>query len=214
MDKFPTDLYLIFDPESVSSTNPNELIRDAISGGVRLIQYRDKRGSKQGAYETVMAILELIQGTDTLLIINDDVDLVLVTGAHGVHLGQEDLPVAEARTILKREAIVGGSAHTQDQALELQEAGADYVGIGPVFKSPTKQARAPLGPEFLAQMVTQIHIPVFAIGGIHMNNVESVLRAGADGVACASAILSSSDVRETCHQMVSLIRRTKESESV
>lgn len=213
MDKFPIDLYLIFDPEVISSRNPIEVVRDAISGGVRLIQYRDKRGSKRLAYETVTTLLESIQATDALLIINDDVDLALVTGAHGVHLGQEDLPVSEARAILKRDAVIGGSAHTLDQAIELQETGADYVGFGPIFKSPTKQARAPLGCECLAQMATQIHIPVFAIGGIHMSNVESVLRAGADGVVCISAILSSSDLREACRQMVNLIRKTKESES-
>ena len=141
-----------------------------------------------------------------LLIINDDVDLVLAVNADGVHLGLEDLPLSAARTLLGPGRIIGASVHTVEQARFAEQEGADYLGVGPIFPSPTKQARPPLGCKILREIKNETHIPLIAIGGITVDNVWQALDGGADGAACISAVLSAPDIRKAAEGLLRTIR--------
>ena len=209
MKRFPIDLYLILDPEVIPERDLQQVAEEAMAGGVRMIQYRDKKGSKKRAYQTASRLLELTRGSNGVLLINDDVDLALAVGANGVHLGQEDLPIDKARALLGPERIIGGSARTFEQAVAVQEAGADYIGIGPIFSSPTKQVKPSLHPSILTEFRHRVRVPIFAIGGISHQNMDSVLMSGADGIACISAILTQPDIRGTVQRMLWEIRRIK-----
>jgi thiamine-phosphate pyrophosphorylase len=213
MKRFSTDLYLILDPAIIPLRDPQEVAQEAIEGGIRMIQYRDKRGSRTLSYRIACGLLEIIRKENGLLIINDDVDLALAIGADGVHLGLEDLPIERARVLLGTERIIGGSVHTLEAAVAAQEAGADYLGIGPIFPSSTKQARVPLGCDILKEFRKKVHVPIFAIGGISLNNIESVLVNGADGAACLSAILTHPDIRRASQQMLLVIHRIQKREN-
>ena len=210
MSRIPTDLYLILDAAVIPHRDLLEAAQAAIAGGVRMIQYREKEGEKNKAYRTACGLHDLARKENVVFIINDDVDLTLASEADGVHLGQEDLPIAKTRSLLGPDRIIGGSAHTLGQALAAQEAGADYLGIGPIFPSPTKQARPPLGCGILSKLRHKILIPLFAIGGISEQNIPEVLSAGADGVACVSAVLSQPNIRETTQRLLQIIRFTKD----
>ena len=213
MIRFPTDLYLVMDPAVIPQHDLLEAAEEAIRGGVRMIQYRVKEGGRRQTYEAARRLRDLTRREKVILIINDDVDLAMAIEADGVHLGQEDLPIARVRALLGPDPIIGASAHTVDQALSAQKAGADYLGIGPIFPSPSKQARPPLGPEILSKIRSKVAIPLFAIGGITEANVREVLLTGADGVACISAVFSAShrlpDIRKTAERLLEIIRLTK-----
>ena len=123
-------------------------------------------------------------------IVNDYIDIALAVGADGVHLGQEDMPVHEARKLMGRKKIIGISTHNLRQAINASEAGADYIGFGPMFHTNTKEAGSPRGIRQLNQISSRIKIPIVAIGGITWENINEVLDAGAENVAVASGILS------------------------
>jgi thiamine-phosphate pyrophosphorylase len=126
---------------------------------------------------------------DAALVVNDHPDIALAAEADGVHLGQDDLPLREARKIMGKDAIIGISTHTIEQAIIAQKDGADYIGFGPIFHTTTKDAGSPQGTDRLREVKKHIDIPVVAIGGINITNIRSVIEAGADAVAVASAIL-------------------------
>jgi thiamine-phosphate pyrophosphorylase len=139
------------------------------------------------------------------LIINDGVDLTMAVEADGVHLGQEDLPLSTARALLGPHRIIGISVHTLEQAREAEAGGADYLGIGPIFSSTTKQARPPLGCELLKQFRREVRIPIIAIGGISASNVRQVMAAKVDGVAIVSAVLSQPDVAAATAELMAIL---------
>lgn len=178
----------------------------AISGGVKHIQYRAKGISRQDAYFNSLRLQSLAHRGGVTLLINDSVDLALAVEADGVHLGQEDLPLSVARALLGPQRVIGISAHTLDQAREAEAGGADYLGIGPVFSSTTKQARPPLGCESLKEFRRQVRIPIIAIGGISALNVRQVMDTKVDGVAVVSAVLSHSDVAAATAELAAILR--------
>lgn len=158
-----------------------------LKAGVTFIQYRQKEGTRREIYEEALKFRTLTRHFNAILIINDHADIAMAVDADGVHLGQEDLPLREARRIMGKK-IVGISTHDLDQAKEAEEGGADYIGFGPLFHSDTKDAGSPRGTEGLKLIRQQVGIPVVAIGGINIDNIASVMRAGADAVAVASAL--------------------------
>jgi len=167
-----------------------EMVSRVLTAGIRWIQFREKLKPRLKLYEQAMEIRALTKDADAILIINDHVDIAQAVGADGIHLGQEDLPIKEARKIVGKDRIIGISTHNLEQAVKAEEAGADYIGFGPVFHTTTKVAGAPRGISMLKTITERIHIPVVAIGGINLDNVESVFLNGADAVAVASAILT------------------------
>ena len=164
-----------------------EAVFTVLKTGIKFIQYREKRASRREIYEEAIKLRRLTRHFNATLIINDHADIALAVDADGVHLGQEDLPLKEARKIMGKK-IVGISTHNLEQAKEADEGGADYIGFGPVFHTTTKDAGVPVGVDKLRIIKQNVSIPVVAIGGISLENIESVVDAGADAVAMATAI--------------------------
>jgi thiamine-phosphate pyrophosphorylase len=164
-----------------------DMINSVLSAGVNWIQYRAKDLSRRKIYENALTLRKLTALFDATLIINDHADIALSVGADGVHLGQDDLPLKEARKIMGNR-IVGISTHDLVQAKDAESGGADYIGFGPVFHTSTKDAGAPKGVDNIRKIKENVSIPLVAIGGINPDNLESVVRAGADAVAVATAI--------------------------
>jgi thiamine-phosphate pyrophosphorylase len=166
-----------------------EMTLRVLQAGVRWVQYRDKDRTRRAIYEESIRLTGVAQEFDAVLIVNDHPDIALAADAAGVHLGQDDLPVKEARKIMGKRKIIGVSTHTVEQARNADRDGADYIGFGPVFHTTTKDAGRPKGIEMLREVKRQVQIPVVAIGGITAENIGPVLETGADAVAVSSAIL-------------------------
>ena len=188
---FPKDrkIYLISD-RNVSALSHAKIASIAVSLGIRTIQLREKQMSKRAIFEVAVDIRKITAAHGATFIVNDYIDIALAAGADGVHLGQEDMPVNDARKIMGRGKIIGISTHTLRQAVRAQESGADYIGFGPMFHTTTKNAGSPKGLGALRKIRNHITIPIVAIGGITRQNINEVLEAGADACAIASGILS------------------------
>lgn len=167
----------------------------AATAGVRLFQYRDKQATMKDAYRQALALRQVATEVGATLIINDRCDLALAVKADGLHLGQDDLPVADARRLLGPEAIIGLSTHNPEQVREAAALQPDYIGFGPIFSTATKTDHDPVvGLEGLRAVRALTTLPVFAIGGITPQHVSDILTAGADGLAVISAILKATDL--------------------
>jgi thiamine-phosphate pyrophosphorylase len=166
-----------------------EMTLKVLNSGVKWIQYREKNRSMRELYKEAAKLRKLTESVNAVFIINDFADIALSVGADGVHLGQEDLPIREARKIIGKDKIIGISTRNLEQAINAEKGGADYIGFGPVFHTKTKNAGSPKGTVILRDIKRQVHIPVVAIGGINSENIRMVLDTGVDAVAVASAIL-------------------------
>ena len=182
-----------------------DMTQAVLRAGVGWVQYRDKNASRRKVYEEAIKLKDLAGKHNAVFIINDYSDIALAVDADGVHLGQDDLPVKEARKILGKGKIIGVSTHCIEQALEAEQAGADYIGFGPVFHTSTKDAGSPRGIELLGEIKNKVSIPVVAIGGINLENIHSVLETGVDAVAVASAILKG-DIEENAGRFMEIIK--------
>jgi thiamine-phosphate pyrophosphorylase len=180
----------------VSANRPLlDVLREAAGHGVRLFQYRDKQATMKDAYLCARALRQAAAETDSLFIVNDRCDLALAVDADGVHLGQEDLPIAYARRLLGPGKIIGLSTHTQAQVQEAVGAQPDYIGFGPIFSTSTKTDHDPVvGLEGLRAARALTTLPLFAIGGITAESSPMIMAAGANGVAVISAILTAPDL--------------------
>ncbi|MCE5195283.1 MAG: thiamine phosphate synthase [Nitrospiraceae bacterium] len=196
-------LYLITD-RKLSDLATKEIVSIALKSGIKCIQYREKEKSRRDIYNEALELRKFTEKFDVKLIINDHVDIASAVNADGVHLGQDDFPIKEARNILGKKKIIGISTHNIHQALKAEEYGADYIGFGPIFRTFTKEAGAPKGTESLREVKKLVRIPVIAIGGINLDNLMSVLDAGADAVAVASAILHG-DITENIKSFLNLL---------
>lgn len=184
-------LYLVTDRSLARGRTTVEVVREAIAGGVTCVQLREKICGSREFLDQARALRNLLRGTGVPLVINDRVDIALAVGADGVHLGQHDMPIADARRLGPASWIIGVSAESVEDAIRAEAEGADYIGVSPVFSTSTKTDTAPaLGLEGLRQIRVAVKSPLVAIGGIQLANAVAVLRAGADGLAVVSAIVS------------------------
>jgi thiamine-phosphate pyrophosphorylase len=197
----------ITDPKA-SNLSFEDMTIKVLKGGVKWVQHRDKVRSKREIYEEAVKLRSLTKDFKALFIVNDYVDIAFCVNADGVHLGQDDLPLKEARRILGKKKIIGISTHNLGQAIEAERDGADYIGFGPVFRTITKDAGEPKGSDMLREVKTKVKIPVVAIGGINLKNIRLVLDTGIDAVAVASAILAG-DIEENVRRFVDIIRAHK-----
>jgi thiamine-phosphate pyrophosphorylase len=182
-----------------------DMTQAVLRAGVGWVQYRDKNASRRKVYEEAIKLVDLAGKHNAVFIVNDYSDIALAVDADGVHLGQDDLPVKEARKILGKGKIIGVSTHCIEQALEAEQAGADYIGFGPVFHTSTKDAGSPRGTDLLGEIKNKVNIPVVAIGGVNLENINSVLETGADAVAVASAILKG-NIKENAERFMEIIK--------
>jgi thiamine-phosphate pyrophosphorylase len=174
-----------------------------LEAGVTFIQYREKDRTRREIYEEALRLRQLTRSFGAAMIINDHTDIALAVDADGVHLGQDDLPLREARKIM-RDKIVGISTHNLEQAREAEAGGADYIGFGPIFHTTTKDAGAPMGVDSIRLIKQNVRVPLVAIGGIHPPDVGPVFEAGADAVAVATAICRG-NVRENAKKFLSAL---------
>lgn len=186
-------LYVIVDRSVLKGKDPVEVAAAAVRGGADVVQWRDKE-SPDGPYlEVARRLKALLAGERALFVVNDRVDVALRVGADGVHVGHEDLPVPEVRELVGGSMLIGRSTHSLEEALEAERAGADYIGVGPVFSTPTKPGYKAVGLELVRQVKAKIGIPWVAIGGIDLENIGLLSSAGAARVAVVRAVAAASD---------------------
>lgn len=190
-------IYLVTDDGCLQGRALIDCVREALEGGVTLVQYRAKTASSAEMYAEALQLKALCDGFKVPLIINDRLDIAMAVGAAGVHLGQDDLPCAAARKILGEDYIIGVSAHNPAEAKAALQSGADYLGCGAVFGTATKADVKKLGTDGLAAICKAKGLPVVGIGGVTADNYRKVRAAGADGAAIVSGILAQPDIRAT-----------------
>jgi thiamine-phosphate pyrophosphorylase len=191
------DVYLVTGASLSAGRSTPEIVEAAIAGGVDVVQLREKDQPVRERYELGRELRELTREAGVTFVVNDRVDLAALVDADGVHLGDDDLPVRAARRLLGEDAIVGRSVSTVEAAEEAQRVGADYLGVGTVYRTSSKddipEADHGVGPERVGEIADAVDIPVVGIGGITADNAAAVARAGADGVAVITSITRAED---------------------
>lgn len=167
----------------ITSGDHINIAGSACEAGAQIIQYRDKKSTQAEKLNIAESICKLTRKSGTLFIVNDDIDIALISGADGVHLGQDDISVKDARKIVPQNFIIGKSTHSFEQAMAAERDGADYIGLGPVFKTPTKEDYIPIGVETVKQVIQYIKIPFVCIGGLNLDNIQELIDLGAKNFA-------------------------------
>ena len=203
-------LYAVTDRTWLGKESLEEAVEAALRGGVTILQLREKQAPHEELVKTAMRLKTLCRRYGVPLIINDDVEAGLEADADGVHVGQEDMAVAEARRILGPEKIIGASAHNREEALEAQRQGADYLGSGAVFGSSTKKDATTLSREELTAVCRAVSIPVAAIGGITEENCLELAGTGVSGIAVVSALFAAADKEEAAARLRALAEKIAE----
>jgi thiamine-phosphate pyrophosphorylase len=187
-------LYLVTDPVLCGPRGVIDVCRKALAAGVGFLQLRDKSACTRDLIEQAEALTALSNRHQALFVVNDRVDVAMASGAHGVHLGADDMPLATARRLMGPEALIGASVRTPEEALAAWNDGADYLAANIVFHTPTKpDPREPLGLSGVTLLAGATPLPLVAIGGINITNARNVIDAGAAGIAVVSAIMSAPD---------------------
>lgn len=201
-------LYVIIDTQALRGRSHREVAEAAVRGGAGIIQLRDKQLGKKGLLAAARQLKDLCAEHGALFIVNDYLDVALAVDADGLHVGQEDLPVETARRLLPPDKILGGSARTVAGALAARAAGADYLGVGAMYRTPTKQTAEVVGPERLREVKAAVSVPLVGIGGIDKDNIDKVMAAGADAAAVIGAALDADDITGAVRQLVAGIEET------
>ena len=199
-------LYLVTDRRTLGGRRLEECVEQAILGGVSLVQLREKEISSSEFLDLAAKVKAVTDSHGIPLIINDRTDIALAVDADGVHVGPEDLPVRIVRRLLGPDRIIGASASSLEEALSLQAEGADYLGVGAVYPTATKQNTESVSLEDLRRIKAAVSIPIVAIGGIDAGNASAVMKTGVDGVAVVSAIMCSPDAREAARRLLLKIK--------
>jgi thiamine-phosphate diphosphorylase len=191
-------LYVITDERLGRGRSHLQIVEAALAGGADVVQLRDKEASGGRLYRAALELRKITREAKVPFIVNDRLDVALAVDADGVHVGRQDLPASVARRLLGPGRILGVSAETVEEALRAEEAGADYLGVGPVFEARGTKADAgePLGLALIAQIRLRCRLPIVAIGGIHAENARKVREAGADAVAVISAVVGAEDIAQ------------------
>jgi thiamine-phosphate pyrophosphorylase len=208
--KIDYSLYLVTDRALSLGRSNLEVIEAAVSGGVTVVQLREKEASTQEFYQEGLRIKDYLKAAYIPLIINDRIDIALALDADGVHLGQEDMPVDVARKILGPHKIIGASAFTTEEAVAAESMGADYLGLSPIFATETKpELVEEIGIKKISSLKRAVKIPVVGIGSMNQTNAYEAVRAGLDGVAVVSAICSQEDPRAAAQALKKVVLRAK-----
>lgn len=199
-------VYAIVDAARIATGSLPDVARTLLDAGIRLIQYRNKAGTTREMYETSRVIAEIVQAAGGIFIVNDRADVAWAAGANGVHLGQDDLPAANARKLLPGEKIIGLSTHSLAQVVEADLAPVDYIAFGPVFATRSKERPGlVVGLSGLRSAREATRKPLVAIGGINLENAREVVESGADSVAVINALLGAADLSERARQFLQAV---------
>ena len=201
-------LYLVTDRGLSRGRSTLEIVKAGVTGGVTCVQLREKKCSTRKFIKEALSVKEYLKQNNIPLIVNDRVDVAQAIGADGVHLGQTDMPLTMAKDILKGSMIIGISAESVEDAIRAEKDGADYIGVSPIFATPTKTDTAmPLGLEGVEEIGKAVSLPKVAIGGLNRKNAGEVILNGADGIAVVSAIVSADDPRKAAEELSHIIRQ-------
>jgi len=198
-------LYVILDRAAARGRDLLTILDATLAGGCRLVQLREKEWPSGRLLPMAERLRDRCRAAGATFVVNDRLDLALALGADGVHLGQDDLPPAAARPLLRPGMILGLSTHSLEQARAAQAAGADYVAVGSMFPTGTKPDFQLVGPELIGKLRGEISVPLIGIGGITHDNVAQVIRAGADGVAVISAVCGAPNPEAATRRFLGLI---------
>ena len=187
-------LYGIIDLGYVERRDAARILEEMIEGGVDLIQLRGKNKSVAELVDLAAELHELAAKSSTPLIVNDHAEIARQVPVEGVHVGQDDDPIEIVRQRAARDILIGKSTHSLAQARAAQSEGADYIGFGPIFATPTKPDYAPIGLEDIRRVHAEVHLPIFCIGGVNIDNLQSVIDAGAKRVVMVSALLKAQNI--------------------
>lgn len=204
MNNFNEDMLLLYAVTDRSWTGKQTLIEQiesALKGGVTLVQLREKNLENQQFVEEAIRVKEVCHKYNVPLIINDNIDVAIKSGADGIHVGQEDMSVSDIRKLVGDNMIIGATAKTVEQAKIAEEKGADYIGVGAVFPSPTKTNAIRITVEKLKEICGSVNIPAVAIGGINKGNMEEIKGGGMKGIALVSAIFGAEDIEAECKEL-------------
>ncbi len=180
-------------------------VKSALQAGVEIVQYRQKNASTKEMYDEAAKLRKMCK--NVIFLINDRIDIALVTGANGVHLGQSDMPYLAARKLLGNKRMIGVTVHSLKQAQAAQKLGADYVGVSPIFKTLTKpDAKNPTGIQLIRNVRKRVSLPIVAIGGINLFNAKEVICAGADCICAISAVVTKNNVKNEIEKFQKLFK--------
>jgi len=210
MIDFDLSLYLVTD-RSLSLDRPIEqVVKQAVKGGVTMVQLREKDASSREFYEIAVRLKQILKPFNVPLIINDRLDIALACNAEGLHIGQSDLPYPVARKLVGKDKIIGLSIENIQDVEEANNWDVDYIGISPVFSTSTKTDTAQaLGLEGIREIMTSSRHPSVGIGGINLSNAKDIIKAGANGIAVVSAIMSATEPEQAAKELSQIIKQER-----
>ncbi len=204
---FEKSLYCLTSEEHSNNRSNIEVVQNMLDGGVSIIQYREKNKSMIEKYKECQKIREITKKYKAIFIVNDNIDLAIIVGADGIHIGQDDLPINEVRRLVGDDMIIGLSTHSKEQAENAFNSEADYIGVGPIFKTYTKKDVCDaVGFDYLDYVVKNIDMPFVAIGGIKKHNIDEVLNHKAMCVAMVTEIVGSDDIKNASKYFINHIK--------
>lgn len=203
-------VYAVTDRAWTGEKSLMEQVKEALEGGITFLQLREKKLSKEAFLQEAKEMKQLAEKYKVPFVINDNIEIAQKSGADGVHVGQDDMPVEEVRKILGEDKIIGVSAHNVEEALKAQKGGADYLGVGAVCQTATKSDASVVSMEEMKKICESVSIPVVAIGGIHKDNLLMLENTGVDGIAVVSAIFAAKDIKEAARELFAKVSKIKE----
>ncbi|NPA73342.1 MAG: thiamine phosphate synthase [Epsilonproteobacteria bacterium] len=211
--EIPLGLYGITAENFANGKSNIECVKEMIKAGIKIIQYREKQKSLKQKAKEAKEIAKICKDNDVVFIVNDHVDIALLVEADGVHIGQDDMDIQDVRKIIPQDMIVGLSTHCKEDAINAVKNGADYIGVGPIFKTTTKD-REPVGLEYLEFVVKNIDIPFVAIGGIKEHNIDDIVKTGAKRVSLVSEIVGAKDIGKKIERLLNKMQECNYMESL
>ncbi len=204
--EIPLGLYGITAENFANGKSNEECVKEMIKAGIKIIQYREKYKSLKAKAKEAKSLAKICKDNGVIFIVNDHVDIALLVEADGVHVGQDDMDIEDVRKIVGEDMIIGVSTHCKEDAVNAEKSGADYIGVGPIFKTTTKD-RAPVGLEYLEFVVNNIKIPHIAIGGIKEHNIDKIIQAGATRVCLVSEIVGAKNIADKIKKLTDKINK-------
>ena len=207
--------YYFITDEKLSKAGNVLDVKNAVSAGVKIVQYRNKCGSTKEMYDEAVKLKKICRKKNVIFLINDRIDIAIASVADGVHIGQDDMPYSVARKILGKNKIIGVTVHTLKEAMAAEKLGADYLGVSPIFSTDTKSdAGKPSGISLIKKIIRfRRTVPVVAIGGINLSNAGEVMAAGADGLCAISATVTKNNVKKEIKKFQKLFEKQRRTDA-